>query len=367
VTGQGAHATGPPGGLAPTLPVAVIPPFDFASDNAVGADPRVFEALTACNDGATTPYGLDERSVEVNELYSRLFEHEAYVFPAPTGTAANGLAIGALTPGYGAVFCHEQSHIVTTECGAPEFYSSGAHLVLLSGDNHRIAADTLRAALRPYRSGNLHRPRAATLSLTQLTEGGTSYSGDELAALAEVAHSAELRVHMDGARFANAMVHRGLSPAEMSWRAGVDILSLGLTKNGGMNIDAVVCFDLETALILRYLHKRAGFLYSKMRFAAAQLGAYARGGLWADNARTANSNARRLAAALLKRAGTRLEDEIQGNQVFMHIPAAVARALEQAGFRLRPWAHPDNDLFRLVGAFNDPEKKLSQFERALAG
>jgi threonine aldolase len=172
---------------------------------------------------------------------------------------------------------------------------------------------------------------------------------------------------MDGARFVNAMVHRGLSPARMSWQAGIDILSLGLTKNGGMNVEAVICFDMETALVLRYMHKRAGFLYSKMRFASAQLRVYAQGELWAENARRANASAQRLAEALLKCSGTRLEDEIHGNQVFMHVPVQVTRALEQAAFRLRPWAHPNNDLFRLVGSFRDCEDRLSQFERALAG
>lgn len=353
--------------VSPSLPTAAVPSFDFASDNAVGADARILRALGECNQGSTMPYGLDELSIQVNRVYSDLFQHEAYVFPTPTGTAANGLAIGAITPPYGAVFCHEQAHIVTTECGAPEFYSSGARLVLLSGQSHKISVGTLLEALRPYQSGNLHRLRASTVSLTQLTDGGTSYSADELAALTDVAHAAQLKVHMDGARFVNALAHRGLTPAEMSWKAGVDALSFGLTKNGALNVEAVICFDAATAGVLRYLHKRAGFLYSKMRFAAAQLCAYASGGLWLENARRANSNAQRLAAALLSCAGVRLEDEIQGNQVFVHIPAAVSGALGGAGFRLRPWAHPANDLFRLVGSFCDQEEKLARFEHALAG
>jgi threonine aldolase len=346
------------------MPATAVPPFDFASDNAVGADPRIFEALAACSDGPTTPYGVDELSVSLNGQYSSLFEHETYVFATPTGTAANGLAIGALTPPYGAIFCHERAHIVMTECGAPEFFSSGARLIPLPGASHRISPEILVAGLKPYRSGNLHRPQAATLSLTQLTDGGTSYSTEELAALAEIAHSAGLKVHMDGARFVNAMVHRGLTPAQMSWRAGIDMLSLGLTKNGGMNVEAVVCFDRETALRVRYMHKRAGFLYSKMRFAAAQLQAYAQGGLWGDNARKANANARRLAGALLQRCGVRLEDEVQGNQVFVHLPAEVVRLLGEAGFRLRPWGTGEN-CFRLVGSFSDAPKKLARFERAL--
>ena len=352
---------------SPSVPTAAIPPFDFSSDNAVGADPRILKALGECNEGSTTAYGFDELSVEVNRIYSALFEHEAFVFATPTGTAANGLAIGAITPTYGAVFCHEHAHIVTTECGAPEFYSSGARLVLLPGASHKISVNTLSDALKPYQMGNLHRLRATTLSLTQLTDVGTSYSADELGALAEVARAAQIRVHMDGARFANALVHRSLSPAAMSWQAGIDVLSFGLTKNGGMDVDAVICFDAEIAGVLRYLHKRAGFLYSKMRFAAAQLRTYVAAGLWLENARRANSNARRLVAALLRCAGVRFEHEVQGNQLFVHIPPAITGALERGGFRLRPWPSPANDLFRLVGSFCDQEEKLARFERALEG
>jgi threonine aldolase len=350
----------------PSVPTAAIAPFDFASDNAVGVDPRILRALSECNEGSTTAYGFDELSVRVNRIYSNLFEHETYVFAAPTGTAANGLAIGAITPAYGAVFCHEHAHIVTTECGAPEFYSCGARLVLLSGQGHKISAGTLSDALKPYQLGNLHRLRAATLSLTQLTDAGTSYSADELAGLTEIAHTAQMRVHLDGARFANAIVHRGLSPAEMSWKAGIDVLSFGLTKNGGMDVDAVICFDAEIASELRYLHKRAGFLYSKMRFAAAQLCAYATDGLWLENARRANSNARRLVAALLACSPIRREHEVHGNQVFVRIPAAIVRVLEERGFRVRPWADPAKDLFRLVGSYCDQEEKLTRFESALA-
>jgi threonine aldolase len=341
-------------------------PFDFASDNAVGVDPRILAALSDCNHGATTPYGVDDLSMRLNAAYSDVFERKAYVFATPTGTAANGLALGAVTPPWGAVFCHERAHIVTTECGAPEFFSGGARLILLPGSGHKLTSQTLRDALKPYQTGNLHQLRPAALSIAQATDGGTIYDCSELTALADIAHSAQMKVHMDGARFANALVHLGVSPAEMTWQAGIDILSFGLTKNGAMNVEAVITFDPEIATTLRYLHKRAGFLYSKMRFAAAQLHTYVNDGLWIENARKANATAQRLARALLATPGVELEHAVQANQIFVHLPATVIDRLAASDFTLRPWAHPQGDLFRLVASYCDSEAALSRFEQALA-
>jgi threonine aldolase len=343
-----------------------IRPFDFASDNAAGVDARIFAALAECNPGTAPPYGVDELSSQINALYSDIFERETYVFATPTGTAANGLALGAVTPQYGAIFCHERAHIVTTECGAPEFFSGGARLILLPGRSHKISPETLSAALKPYQAGSLHQLRASTLSLTQATDGGTCYDCDELSALAQIAHGAQMKVHMDGARFANALVSLGVSPAAMTWKSGVDILSFGMTKNGAMNVEAVITFDREIAATLRYLHKRAGFLYSKMRFAAAQLRAYVSKDLWRENARTANANARRLTTALLACPDVTLEDPAQANQLFVHLPPAVVDALARADFKLRPWPHPAGDLHRLVGSFCDAEPLMARFEAALA-
>jgi threonine aldolase len=341
-------------------------PFDFASDNAVGADPRILTAVVESNHGTRLAYGLDEPSTQLNEIYSNLFEKQVYVFATPTGTAANGLALGAIAPPYGAIFCHEKSHIVTTECGAPEFFTGGARLILLAGKSHKITPDTLLSALKPYQSGSLHQLQASALSLAQATDGGTAYHCDELASLSEIAHRSGMKVHMDGARFANAMIHFGVSPAEMTWKSGVDILSLGMTKNGAMNVEAVISFDQEIATVLRHMHKRAGFLHSKMRYTTAQLHAYVSQDVWIDNARRANANAQRLAAALLGRGGVTLEDAVQANQLFVHLPADVVDVLAAADVKLRPWPHPRGDMFRLVGSFCDAEELLVRFERALA-
>jgi threonine aldolase len=345
--------------------VTAARPFDFASDNAVGTHPRILAALTECNRGSTTPYGMDELSTQVNARYSEIFERDVHVFATPTGTAANGLALGAVTPPYGAIFCHEKAHIVTTECGAPEFFSAGARLVLLSARHHKITPDVLSAALAPYRAGSLHQLRASTISVAQATDGGTSYACGELVELARVAHEARMKVHMDGARFANALVKLGVTPAQLTWKSGVDILSFGMTKNGAMNVEAVISFEPETTSVLRLMHKRAGFLYSKMRFAAAQMLAYVAEDLWIDNARRANAHAERLAAALLAQPGVVLEDVIDANQVFLHLPEAVVAKLAAGGFTLRPWPHPSRDLFRLVGSYCDSEERIAAFEGAL--
>jgi threonine aldolase len=224
----------------------------------------------------------------------------------------------------------------------------------------------LRAALEPYQTGNLHQLRPAALSIAQATDGGTIYDCSELASLAQIAHSAQMRVHMDGARFANALVQLGVSPAEMTWQSGIDILSFGLTKNGAMNVEAVITFDSEIATALRYMHKRAGFLYAKMRFAAAQLHTYLSDGLWIENARKANANDQRLVAALLANPGVELEHAVQANQIFVHLSATVIDRLTASGLSLRPWPHQQGDLFRLVASYCDSEAVLSRFEQALA-
>lgn len=340
--------------------------YAFASDNTACVDTRILAALIECNSGVAPPYGADELSAQINAICSEIFEREVFVFATPTGTAANGLALGSVTPSFGAIFCHEKAHIVTSECGAPEFFSNGARLVLLPGESNKIKPGTLADALTPYRTKNLHQLRPAAVSVTQATEGGTVYDCSELAAISRISRSAGLKMHMDGARFSNALVHLGCSPAEMSWKAGVDILSFGTTKNGTMNAEAVVAFDRETAETLRYLHKRAGFLLSKMRFATAQLRAYVSADLWIENARQANTNAQRLSAALSACEGTTLEGAVQSNQIFVHLSSNLVKALAESGIELRPWPHPRSDMFRIVTSYNDSEELICRFEKALS-
>ncbi len=341
--------------------------YSFASDNAAVVDPRIMAALAACNEGSAPPYGADDVSRRLNGVYSEVFERETFVFPVSSGTAANGLALGSVTPPYGVVFCHELAHIVVSEAGSVEFYTGGGRLVLLKGEHNKLAPATLEAALVGYGPEFAHQMRASTLSLTQATERGTVYALDELRALAGAARSAGLKVHMDGARFANALVHLGATPAEMTWRSGIDIVSFGTTKNGTMMSEAVIVFDKEIAEVLRFKHKRAGFLHSKMRFFAAQLIAYVVDGLWLENARAANGTAQRIAERLAATPGVTLAHPVEVNQIFAHIAPAAHKSLQQAGIDLRRWGSSGGDLYRLVTSYCDPEALVMRLEAALAG
>ncbi len=340
--------------------------YSFASDNAAVVHPKIVEALAACNVGFASPYGADDLSRQLDRAYSDLFERDTYVFPVSSGTAANGLALGSVTPSYGTVFCHRLSHIVETEAGAVEFYSGGGRLVLLEGKDNKLSPATLKASLAGYGPGFAHQMQASTLSLTQATERGTVYSCDELKELCGVASKAGLKTHMDGARFANALVHLGVTPAAMTWRSGIDIVSFGTTKNGTMMSEAVITFDKTIAEVVRFKHKRAGFLHSKMRYFTAQLLAYIEGDLWLQSAAAANGSAARIARRLAATPGVRLAHSVDANQIFAHMPPAVVRALQEAGIKLRQWPDPSGDLVRLVASYCDPEQLVQQLERTLA-
>ena len=337
--------------------------YSFNSDNSAPVCEQVMRALQECNRGTAGAYGEDALTERLNPACSEFFEHPAFVFPVPTGTAGNGLALGAITPPYGSIFCHEQAHIVTTECGAPEFYSGGARLVLLPGEHNKLDARTLQDALKRHDIGNVHHMAASALSLTQATEAGVAYSLDELRALSAIAHDAGLKVHMDGARFANALLHLSASPAEMSWRAGIDVLTFGTTKNGGMNAEAVIAFDAQTAAVLRFLHKRAGHLASKMRYMSAQLLAYLDADLWRINARRANDNAARLRDALEACPGVEFVHPTHINEIFTLLPKPLAETLARGGFRFRPWSEDAKGrVYRLVTSYCDAEEQIAAFE-----
>lgn len=340
--------------------------YDFASDNAAVVDPRIMAALAACNEGFVPPYGTDDLSKRLNQVYSDVFEREVVVFPVSSGTAANGLSLGAVTPSYGTVFCHELAHIVGSEAGSVEFYSGGGRLVTFQGEGCKIEAETLESKLKGYGPTFLHQMHASTVSVTQATERGTVYSLDELGAIGEVARRGGLKMHMDGARFANALAKLGASPAQMTWKAGVDILSLGTTKNGTMMAEAVMVFDQSLAEAVRFKHKRAGFLHSKMRYFATQLLAYVENGLWLENARKANATAARLAKALTATPGVELAFPVETNQIFVYLPEAVLTSFATAGLSVRPWAGPKPGLHRLVASYCDPEALVARVEKALA-
>ncbi|MFV3074185.1 threonine aldolase family protein [Niveispirillum fermenti] len=322
---------------------------NFMSDNVAGAAPEILAALTAASQGTAPSYGADEWTRRLTARLSALFEREVAVFPVATGTAANALALAALAPPWGSIYCHAEAHIHADECGAPEMYTGGAKLVPLDGIDGKLAPDTLSAALERAPKGFVHAVQPAALSLTQATEAGTVYSPAEVAALSAIASRHGLRVHMDGARFANAVASLGCSPADVTWRAGVDVLSFGATKNGALGAEAVVFFDRDLSADFGYRRKRAAHLFSKMRFLSAQLEAYVTDGLWLHLAGHANRMARRLADGLSALPGAEPVHPVEANELFIALPEPVIAGLEAAGFGFYRW---NGSVLRLVTAWN---------------
>jgi threonine aldolase len=340
---------------------------DFTSDNAAGAAPAVLEALAEANTGTALAYGDDPYTSKLAGRLAEIFEHELAVFPMFTGTAANALALSCLTPPFGAIFCHKQAHILTSECGAPEFYTGGAKLVGLDGAMARIDGSALEAAIAELGEGVAHHFQPAALSLTQATECGTLYSEGELAALARIAHERTLKVHMDGARFANALVAGGATPAGLSWKAGIDVLTLGLTKNGAIAAEAAIFFDKRLAQEARFRQKRAGQVASKMRFVSAQLLAMFEDGLWLRLASHANAKAARLAHAVT-RIGVTLAFPADINEVFITLERASADRLRLDGFAFHPWdSEPISGpcVYRFVTSFATDDADVDALAEAL--
>ncbi len=303
----------------------------FASDNAAGTSAGIVDAVVAVSAQAHLAYGNDTVTASAGQRVAELFGTDVDLHCVSTGSAANSLALAALTRPWGSILCHRSAHIEVDECGGPEFFSGGAKLVLLDGDDGKIDPDEMRRAVR-HRVGDVHSAQPQVLSLTQATETGSVYSLDEIRTLTTIARDAGLRVHMDGARFANALVHLGVSPAEMTWRSGVDILSFGITKNGGMTTDAIVSFDPTLHDELRFRVKRGGQLASKMRFESAQVLAYLADDLWLRNAGHANEMAQRLISGLRTTAGVTVQGAAQANLVFCALPERVIDGLTTQGY-----------------------------------
>lgn len=342
---------------------------DFASDNTAGAAPEILEALATANAGTAAAYADDEITARIERRLADLFERPAAVFLLSTGSAANGLALATLTPPWGAVLCHEASHIQRDECAGPEFFTGGAKLLPLPGPAGKLAADTVREALGLLPRGVVHFAQASALSLTQATEAGTVYTPDQISALTETAHEFGLAVHVDGARFANAVAYVGCTPADLTWRAGVDVLVFGATKNGALAAEAVIFFNPAQAEGFAFRRKRAGHLLSKGRFLAAQWDAYLADDLWLRLARRANATAQSLAEGLAAIRGVRLPWAVQANEVFAELPPGAAEALKRAGARFHPWAVPGTpaggQIIRLVTSFATQQDEIDKFLRIL--
>lgn len=325
---------------------------NFASDNVTRVDPVIFAALASANEGNASPYGTDSLSQTLTERCSQLFETEVVVFPVATGSAANALALSVMSPPYGAIYCHQDAHIQMDECGAPEFFTGGAKLITLAGEQGKIPVERLAQTLDQSGAGIVHHVQPAVVSLTQATEAGTVYSVAEVKAIAELAHHHRLTVHMDGARFANAIVHLGCSPADVTWRAGVDVLSFGATKNGAMAAEAVVFFNPALVRDFEFRRKRGGHLFSKGRFLSAQLLAYIENDRWLTNAAHANAMAQRLASGLRSLPGVKLQNSVEANELFVEMPTAMIEGLFNDGFEFYRWGNEQSTTVRLVTAFN---------------
>src|SRR5262245_31894254 len=309
---------------------------NFASDNAAGVAPEILAAIAAANEGSALAYGNDALTRRVEQRFAELFEREVAVFLAPTGTAANALAIAHLTPPWGAVLCHAEAHIATDECGAPEFFGGGTKLIGLLGLACKIGADDFSVALDRGQWGGPHHVSPAVLSLSQATEAGTIYQPDEVRGLAAVAHARGLSVHMDGARLANALARLDVTPAQATWKAGVDVLSFGATKGGALAAEAILFFDPARAAGMQERRKRAGHLVSKHRFLAAQMEAYLIDDLWLRLARQANAMADQLGRGLAA-AGHCPVWPVEANEVFVALPKATCERLQSAGASFYPW------------------------------
>ncbi len=336
----------------------------FASDNTSGAAPEVMAALLRANAGYDRSYGEDAAMARVTALIRDLFEAPtAVVHLVATGTAANALAIATHCPPWGAVFCHTHAHVAEDECNAPEFYS-GAKLVLVAGAQGKITPSTLAAALAHTGEGGVHGVQRGMLTLTNVTEAGTVYSAAEVATLTGLAKAHDLPCHLDGARFANALVATGATPAEMTWKAGIDVLSLGGTKNGCLGVEAVVLFDPARAWEFELRRKRGGHLFSKHRFLSAQLEAWLTDGLWLRLAAGANAMGQRLAAGLLAR-GVTVPDS-PANMLFPDWPSGTHARLETAGAAYNRMPAPEGrERARLVTSWSTTKAEVDRFLSAV--
>jgi threonine aldolase len=329
----------------------------FFSDNAAAAHPAVIEAIARSNH-LDTAYDGDALSQSLDRAFSDVFETDVRAFWVLTGTAANCLALAALCPGYGGIICHKDAHIEVDEAGAPGFFADGAKLMLVDGPGAKLSAESVDAAVGEVRK-DVHQVQPKALSITNATEYGLVYSAAEVASLGEAAKRHSLNFHMDGARVANAVVSTGASPADLTWRAGVDALSFGFVKNGGLNAEALILFRTELADEIAVRRKRAGHLASKGRMFAAQILALLENDLWLDNARSANAAAQTIANA----AGERLIYSVEANEIFVRATAAEAESLRAEGFDFYDWG-PDE--IRFVTSWDQGGEPVNQLAAAIA-
>lgn len=346
---------------------------NFASDNVYGVDPRILAALSDANDGTAASYGADELTKQAEARLSEIFGTEVKAYLVTTGTAANGLALSSITPGFGAILCHAEAHISCDECNSPEFFTGGAKIIGLHGPGGKITPPQIERTLRGFIRGE-HDPKPRGVSITNATELGTVYSPEEVKAISSVIRPRGMKLHMDGARFANAVAGLGCAPADITWKVGVDVLSFGATKNGAMMLEAVIFFDHALAEDFLYRRMRGGQLLSKSRYLGAQMLAYLKDDLWLKNARQSNALAQKLAVALIRTGAVRIPNPVQANEVFAIMPRSLYDKLLAAGARFYDWMpdslgdaiKPDEIFTRFVLSFATPEKHIDDFAALIA-
>ncbi len=334
---------------------------NFASDNTAGCAPEIMAALAQASTSTAGAYGNDEITQRLTGQFAEIFETEVHVFPVATGTAANSLSLSTLTPPYGGIICLDQAHIHEDECGAPEFFTGGARLFSVPGKRGKLQATDIERVVKLNSAKNFHRMQPAAVSITQIGEGGEVYSPEEIRALGDTAKRLGLGLHMDGARFANAAAGLNCSPADITWRAGVDILSFGATKNGAWAAEAIVVFKSDLAKGLLFRRQRAGHTFSKMRLLSVQLDAYLAKDLWLKHARHSNAMMARIAEGLAEIPDVRIGDMPRGNLAFISLPVYLVDPVEKAGFKFYHWGNAEYRTARLVTSFNTEPAHVKKF------
>ena len=332
----------------------------FHSDNETGIAPEILDALINVNSGSSMPYGNDEVSQQLNQNLSDFFDYPVEAFLVSTGTASNCLALSCMTTPFGGIYCHENAHILVDECGGPEFFTGGARLLPMPGDSGKLQIECLQQALEDQRD-DIHYIKPDVVSITQVTENGVVYSSEEIKELANLAHDKGMYVHMDGTRFANAVASLNCHPADISWKAGVDVLCFGASKNGAIAAEAVIFFNKELATTFAPRRKRAGHLPSKMRFVAAQFNAYLSDNRWYRYAAHSNRVAASLRNQLLALPDIELIYPVEANLLFLNMPEKILKVLQEYGYQPDYWDNKNGTVqVRFVTAFNTTENDIDQ-------
>ena len=346
---------------------------NFASDNVYGVHPKILDALSAANAATAASYGGDDLTRKSEEKLAEVFGCDLRAFLVTPGTAANGLSLSAITPGYGAIICHAEAHISCDECNSPEHFTGGAKIIGLHAPGGKIVPAMVEKTLKSFIRGE-HDPKPRGVSLTNATELGTVYSAAEVQAMSDLIRPRGMKLHIDGARFANAVAGLGVTPADLTWKSGVDVMSFGATKNGAMMLEAVVFFDLALAEDFAYRRMRSGQLISKSRYLGAQMLAYLDNDLWLENARRANSLAQKLSHGLRQINTIRIPNPVQANEVFAVMPRSLYDRLLASGAKFYDWM-PDSlgsgiaedEIFvRFVLSFATPEADVDAFLKLIS-